>query len=64
MTAKEMAAAINVPENTFSRWKHSRPELYQRIVKSFECEEALNKLEITLDEAKEIIEKYKKERKK
>lgn len=59
-----MAAAINVPENTFSRWKHSRPELYQRIVKSFECEEALNKLEITLDEAKEIIEKYKKERKK
>lgn len=59
MKAKEMAEAINVPENTFSRWKQSRPELYQRIVKSFECEELLNKLDVTADELKEAIKAYK-----
>lgn len=63
MKAKEMAAAINVPENTFSRWKHSRPELYQRIVKSFECEEKLKELNVTLDKAKEIIEVYQSQMK-
>jgi len=61
MKAKEMAAAINVPENTFSRWKQTRPELYRRIVRSFECEDALKRLGLTLEEAKEIIEKYQRE---
>ena len=59
MKAKEMAAAINVPENTFSRWKHRRPELYRRIVKSFECEETMQKLGVSLEEALKIIEAYK-----
>ena len=62
MKAKDMAKAINVQESTFSRWKHSRPELYQRIVKSFECEETLKQLGLTLDEAKEIIKRYQNER--
>ena len=61
MKAKEMAEAINVPENTFSRWKHTRPELYKRIKKSFECEELLNKLDVTADELKEAIKAYKAE---
>jgi plasmid maintenance system antidote protein VapI len=59
MKAKEMAEAINVPENTFSRWKHTRPELYERIKKSFECEELIQKMGITIDEMKKAIEAYK-----
>ncbi len=59
MKAKEMAAAVNIPEGTFSRWKQSRPELYQRIVKSFECEETMQKLGESLEEALKIIEAYK-----
>jgi len=64
MTAKEMAEAVGVPENTFSRWKKSRPALHERIVKSFECEEALEKLGVTLEEALKAIEAYKAQEKK
>ncbi len=60
MKAKEMAAAVGVGEVTFSRWKKERPELYARIVASFECEERLAALRVSMEDALQIIEAYAK----
>ncbi|WP_292657987.1 hypothetical protein [Nitratifractor sp.] len=46
---------------TFSRWKKTRPQLYQRIKQSYHCEETLAELGVTLEKAKELIEAYKAE---
>lgn len=59
ITDKDIAKTVGIGAVTFSRWKKERPKLYNRIKKSFECEEALEKLGVTLDEAKEAIAAYK-----
>ena len=59
ITDKHIAKTVGIGAVTFSRWKKERPELYKRIKDSFECEETLKKLEMTLDEAKEALAAYK-----
>jgi len=58
---KEIAKKLKIGAVTLSRWKHSRPELYTRIKESYECEATLEKLGVSLDEAKEVIEAYQSE---
>jgi len=59
MTDKKICSMLDLQPSTFSRWKSERPELYQRIKESYECEATLKKLGVSLDEAKAIIELYK-----
>lgn len=59
ITDKHIAETVGIGAVTFSRWKKERPELYSRIKKSFECEAILEKLGMTLDEAKEAITAYR-----
>lgn len=59
LTDKAIAEIIDVDQVTFSRWKTGRPELYTRIKRSFECEEKLKALELTLDEALKIVKDHK-----
>ncbi len=56
---KEIAKKLKIGAVTLSRWKRNRPELYTRIKESYKCEAVLEKLGVSLDEAKEVIEKYK-----
>lgn len=59
ITDKHIAKMVGIGAVTFSRWKKERPKLYSRIKQSFECEAALEKLGVTLDEAKEAITAYR-----
>ena len=58
-TDKEIAKEIGVGPVTLSRWKSSRPALYNRIKQSYRCEEVLDELGMTLEKAREVIEAYK-----
>ena len=59
MTDKSIAEMLKIGQVTFSRWKRDRPELYDRIKRSYECEEVMNKIGISLDQTKSILRYYK-----
>lgn len=58
LTDKEIASIIDVDQVTFSRWKTKRPELYKRVKDSFRCEAKLKELELSLDQALDIVKDY------
>lgn len=63
MKKMELARRLNLRYATLLEWEKKRPEVYRRLVLSYEYERVIDEIAESLDKTKSLIEKYRKEKK-
>jgi hypothetical protein len=57
----ELARRLNLRYATLLEWEKKRPEVYRRLVLSYEYEKLIDEIAGSLDATRMLIEKYRKE---